>query len=238
MSATRRKTRFIWKISNLRLVIFDVDGTLVDSQEMIFDAFTFAYQKLGFAVPERSKALGFVGMSLDKIFPGLSPELSQEDHEALAQGYRDAYFHIRKARGSNATSPFFPGAKAALDALRQEEWTILAVATGKSKRGLDKLIEGYGLEGYFQSQQTADHHPSKPHPAMVQACLAETGIAADRAVMIGDTTFDMDMGRAAGVKTIGVSWGYHPTEDLQADVVIDDFAALPKKIDELIGPAT
>lgn len=224
-------------MSDLRLVIFDVDGTLVDSQEMIFAAFTYAYEGLGFDVPDRTTALGFVGMSLEKIFPNLSPELSQADHDALAQGYRDAYAHIRKTRGSNATSPFFPGAKAALDALQQEDWTILAVATGKSKRGLDKLIAGYGLEGYFQSQQTADHHPSKPHPAMVQACLSETGVAADRAVMIGDTTFDMDMGRAAGVKTIGVSWGYHPTESLQADVIIQDFGALPAEIDQLIGPA-
>ncbi len=232
----RRKIRSIWKMSDLRLVIFDVDGTLVDSQEMIFDAFSFAYKGLGLAVPKRDHALSFVGMSLDKIFPALSPDLSEATHGALAQGYRDAYFHIRKARGSNATSPFFPGAKAVLDALRSEDWTVMAVATGKSKRGLDKLIEGYGLEGYFQSQQTADHHPSKPHPAMVQACLDETGVDAGRTVMIGDTTFDIDMGRAAGVKTIGVSWGYHPTEDLQADAIIYDFASLPAMIDELIGP--
>lgn len=224
-------------MSDLRLVIFDVDGTLVDSQDMIFEAFSYAYSGLDLPVPARHQALGFVGMSLENIFPALSPELDATLHQKLAQGYRDAYFHIRKKKGSNATSPFFPGARAALDSLRTEDETILAVATGKSKRGLDKLIEGYGLEGYFQSQQTADHHPSKPHPAMILACLNETGIDATRAVMIGDTTFDMEMGRGAGVKTIGVSWGYHPTRDLQADQIIDDFSVLRKTIDDLIGPA-
>jgi phosphoglycolate phosphatase len=225
-------------MSDLRLVIFDVDGTLVDSQEMIFAAFTYAYEEKGLPVPARDRALGFVGRSLELIFPELSPELDSKTHAALAQGYRDAYFHIRQERGSNATSPFFPGARAALDQLRVQDNTILALATGKSKRGLDKLIEGYGLEGYFQSQQTADHHPSKPHPAMVQACLAETGINVDRTVMIGDTTYDIDMGRAAGVKTIGVSWGYHPVETLKADLIINTYDALMGAIDDLIGPTT
>ena len=223
---------------DLRLVIFDVDGTLVDSQEMIFAAFSFAYEGLGLPIPPRDKALGFVGRSLELIFPELSPELDAGTHSALAQGYRDAYFHLRQKGGSNATSPFFPGARHALDALKAQDWTVLAVATGKSKRGLDKLIEGYGLEGYFVSQQTADHHPSKPHPAMVQACLAETGIAPGRAVMIGDTSYDLDMGLAAGVKTIGVSWGYHPVEDLNADRIITTYDALLGTIDDLIGPET
>lgn len=224
-------------MSNLRLVIFDVDGTLVDSQDMIFAAFSHAYEAAGLPIPPRDRALSFVGMSLEKIFPLLSPELDAGSHVTLAQGYRDAYFHIREARGSAATSPFFPGARDVLDTLRAQDSTILAVATGKSKRGLDKLIAGYGLEGYFQSQQTADHHPSKPHPAMITACLAETGVPADKAVMVGDTTFDMDMARAAGVKTIGVSWGYHPVSDLQADTIIHDFNALSGAIDALIGPA-
>ncbi len=221
-----------------RLVIFDVDGTLVDSQEMIVAAFTHAYGGLDLAPPPRDQMLRFVGRSLELIFPELSPELDAPLHDKLTQGYRDAYFHLRKTRGSNATSPLYPGAMQALETLRAQDWTLLAVATGKSKRGLDKLIEGYGLEGYFLSQQVADFHPSKPHPAMVQACLNETGVAADRTVMIGDTTFDIDMGRAAGVKTIGVSWGYHPVETLQADTIIHSFDALHSAIDDLIGLET
>ena len=211
----------------LRLVIFDVDGTLVDSQVMIYDAFRFAYERAGLSVPDRAIALSYVGMSLEKIFPALSPEQNDQTHAALIQGYRDAYFHIRQERGSNM-----------LDSLKAEDWTLLAVATGKSTRGLDKLIEGHGLEGYFVSRQTADDHPSKPSPSMINAILAETGVAPDRAAMVGDTSFDMDMGQAAGSKTIGVSWGYHQVEMLKTDVIIDDFAALHRALDQLIGPAT
>lgn len=224
-------------MSKLRLVIFDVDGTLVDSQVMIYEAFAFAYEKAGLSVPDRAIALSYVGMSLEKIFPALSPQLDAATHTALAQGYRDAYFHIRQERGSAATSPFFPGARAVLDELRAQDWTLLAVATGKSNRGLDKLIEGYGLEAYFVSRQTADDHPSKPSPSMIQAILSETGVPADRSVMVGDTTFDMDMGRAAGVKTIGVSWGYHAADTLCPDILINDFSDLTGAMDQLIGPA-
>lgn len=220
----------------MRLVIFDVDGTLVDSQNMIYSAFDHAYAGLGLPVPDKQRALSFVGMSLERILPVMSPELSGDQHAALAHGYRQSYFQVRQTQGSVATSPFFPGARSTLDALRAQDWTLLAVATGKSKRGLDKLIEGHQLQGYFVSQQTADHHPSKPDPAMVEACLAEAGVAPDRTVMIGDTTFDMDMGRAAGVRTIGVSWGYHPVADLRADRIVDDFGALATAIDDLIGP--
>ncbi len=225
-------------MSKLRLVIFDVDGTLVDSQVMIYDAFAFAYEQAGLPVPDRATALSYVGMSLEKIFPALSPEQDAATHAKLIQGYRDAYFHIRQERGSNATSPFFPGAREVLDAFREQDWTLLGVATGKSTRGLDKLIEGYGLEGYFVSRQTADDHPSKPSPSMIHAILSETGVPIDRAVMIGDTTFDMDMGRAAGIRTIGVSWGYHPAETLRPDILIDDFLALPAAVDRLIGSAS
>ncbi len=221
-------------MTDLRLVIFDVDGTLVDSQDMIFAAFEFAYEGQGLPVPDRAHALSYVGMSLDLIFPRLSPELNTDQHKGLIQGYRDAYFHIRETRGSNATSPFYPGARAALDALRAQDWTLLAVATGKSKRGLDKLIEGHALRGYFISEQTADFHPSKPHPSMIQKAMADAGVEAAQTVMVGDTSYDMDMGRAAGVKTIGVTWGYHDANTLDADRMIGDFADLTKAVDELI----
>ncbi|MEL6682234.1 MAG: HAD-IA family hydrolase [Pseudomonadota bacterium] len=222
-------------MSDLRLVIFDVDGTLVDSQVMIYDAFCFAYEQAGLPVPDRAEALSYVGMSLETIFPAMSPEQNAATHATLIQGYRDAYFHIRQTRGSNATSPFFPGARQALDELHAQDWTLLGVATGKSTRGLDKLIEGHGLEGYFISRQTADDHPSKPSPSMINAILSDTGVDPNKAVMVGDTTFDMDMGRAAGVGTIGVSWGYHDAQTLQADILIHDFASLSDAIDQLTG---
>jgi phosphoglycolate phosphatase len=92
------------------------------------------------------------------------------------------------------------------------------------------------LTGVFHSEQVADHHPSKPHPAMILAALRETGVSPARAVMVGDTTYDMDMARAAGVASIGVTWGYHDPSDLRADIMINDFDALDAAIDNLIRP--
>jgi len=224
-------------MSDLRLVIFDVDGTLVDSQGLIYRSFVAAYDAVGLTPPRRSAALRFVGLSLAQTFPALSPELSATAHAQLEAAYKDAYHKARLAEGSVASSPFYPRVRAVLDELRAQDWTLLAVATGKSKRGLDALIAGHGLDGYFVSRQTADTHPSKPHPSMIDACLAETGVSAGRAVMIGDTRFDMDMAKAAGVKRIGVAWGYHPVDTLDADRIVGDFDALPSAIDELIGPA-
>ena len=228
----------LWTMSNLRLVIFDVDGTLVDSQAMIFQSFTAAYEGCGLPVPARAEVMQHVGISLDQIFPRLAPDLDSVMHARLAAKYRETYFAIRQQQGDKVSSPFFPGARDTLDALKAQDWTLLAVATGKAKRGLDGMINGHDLHGYFQSLQSADDHPSKPHPSMIETCLRDTGVDAENAVMIGDTTFDMDMGRAAGVKTIGVSWGHHPAAQLNADLIVDDFDALIPAIDQLLGPET
>jgi phosphoglycolate phosphatase len=123
-----------------------------------------------------------------------------------------------------------------LNALRSQDWTLLGVATGKSKRGLDKLIEGHSLNGYFVTQQVADFHPSKPHPSMVLAALSDTGVDPDDAVIIGDTAFDIEMGRAAGIRTIGVNWGYHSVDRLAAaHRTVDHPTELLEAIDETLG---
>ncbi len=223
-------------MSNLRLVIFDVDGTLVDSAALVATSFSRAYEVLGLQPPPREKALHYVGISLNQIFPLLSPELDSDTHTALAAAYREVYHATRLEMGDAAAAPFFPGARAALDELKAQDWTLLAIATGKAQRGVDAMVAAHGLEGYFQSQQTADGHPSKPHPSMIFTCLAETGVAPERTVMIGDTTYDMDMGRSAGVRTMAVSWGHHPVDKLKADAVVTNFADLLPTIDQLIGP--
>lgn len=218
-----------------RLVIFDVDGTLVDSQNDIVAAMTAAFAAQDLALPPRPEILSIVGLSLDVAMRRLAPDASVARCDALVQSYKDAYFRLRSQVGVAVSSPLFKGARAALDRLRAEDHTVLAVATGKSARGLSKLIEGHGLESCFASLQTADDHPSKPHPSMIDRCLEETGIAANRAVIVGDTEFDMDMGRAAGVGCIGVSWGYHAPVRLRADAIIDSFAELPAAIDAVLG---
>jgi len=215
-------------MSGLRLVVFDVDGTLVDSQAHILAAMARAFAATGRPSPPREAVLDIVGLSLPVAMARLSPAALLEV-PVLVDAYREAFADLRLSAGDAALSPLYPGARDCLSALASEPWTLLGVATGKSRRGLTHLFELHDLGSTFQTVQVADDHPSKPHPAMLEACLSETGADAARSVMIGDTTYDIEMGRAAGFRTIGVSWGYHAAEVLHAagaHAVIDDFAAL------------
>lgn len=220
-------------MSDLRLVIFDVDGTLVDSQAEIMAAMTMAFASEGIAMPERQAVLSIVGLSLAEAFAVLCPTVTGDQQARLVAAYKDAFRHLRQ--DNQEMGPLFPGAREAIAALQAQDHTLLAVATGKSRRGLDKVLERHGLTGVFHSEQVADHHPSKPNPSMILTALNETGILPSRAVMLGDTTYDMDMARAAGIKKIGVTWGYHAAEALQPDAMIETFAALGRAVDELIG---
>ena len=216
----------------LRLVIFDVDGTLVDSQSDILGAMHLSFAAEGLPTPARGDILGVVGLSLDVLMPRLAPDADALRLARLVQGYKDAYMALRSEQGGAVSSPFYPGARAVLDHLRAMPDVLLGVATGKSRRGLDKLIEAHGLEGMFVTQQVADFHPSKPNPAMLLQALSETGVDAAEAVMLGDTSFDMDMAQAAGVTGIGVSWGYHPPARLTAARhMVDSFDAVPPLLD-------
>ncbi|TCO71526.1 HAD-IA family hydrolase [Rhodovulum euryhalinum] len=217
----------------LRLVIFDVDGTLVDSQSHIAASMAAAFQAEGLAVPPLPAILGVVGLSLPVAIARLAPDLPGDRLARMVEGYRQQYFALRV--GTEA-SPLYPGARAAVETLAAADDTLLGIATGKSRRGLDAILETHALGSHFVTRQSADDHPSKPHPAMVLAALSETGVAPENAVMIGDTEFDIEMGRAAGVRTLGVTWGYHAPDRLAAaDAVIDSFASLPAAVDRLRG---
>ena len=218
----------------LRLVIFDVDGTLVDSQSDILGAMHLAFEAEGLSPPTRAQTLGVVGLSLDVLMAQLAPAQNVASQARLVAGYKDAYMTLRAANSAGTSSPFYPGARAVLEALHARPDTLLGVATGKSKRGLDKLIEAHDLGGMFVTQQVADFHPSKPHPSMLLEALRETGVAAGNAVMVGDTSFDMEMAQAADLTGIGVRWGYHGQERLgAARHLIDALADLPPLLDEI-----
>lgn len=222
LAATRPRTR---------LVIFDVDGTLVDSQDDIIASMRSAFTQAGLAHPEDDAVRAIVGLSLDMALPRLAPDAEGEMHSRMVGWYKQAYMTSRLTRGVRETSPLYPGVAEGLAALAAQPGLVLGIATGKSRRGLDTLLEGHGLTGHFATCQVADDHPSKPHPSMVLAALAETGVAAQDAVMIGDTSYDRDMARAAGVGFVGVSWGYHPVESLTGGAaVVDSFAQLPKTL--------
>jgi phosphoglycolate phosphatase len=170
---------------------------------------------------------------LAEAFATLCPDAAPDQRARMVEAYKGAFMSLRA--DNMEMGPLFPGARVAIDALQAQDDTLLAVATGKSRRGLDKVLERHGLTGVFHSEQVADHHPSKPNPSMILTALNETGVMPQRAVMLGDTTFDMDMARAAGIKKIGVTWGYHAADLLQPDAMIDDFAGLLGAVDQLIG---
>ena len=222
----------------LRLAVFDVDGTLIDSQDFIVEAMNRAFGAMGVALPTRAEVLSIVGLSLHDAIQRLVPRLSEAEVAEASHQYKDMFIQLRAEKGGEASAPMYPGARAALEHLHGRDEVLLGVATGKARRGLDHAYDAHNLRHFFVTSQTADNHPSKPHPSMLRAALSETGADAAHAVMIGDTSFDMEMGRAAGYRTIGVTWGYHPREGLiaaGADLLIDTYADLAAALDELWG---
>ncbi|WP_368186385.1 HAD-IA family hydrolase [Aestuariibius sp. HNIBRBA575] len=222
-------------MSDLRLVIFDVDGTLVDSQADIAGAMRLSFAAAGLPAPTHDDVLSIVGLSLPEAMRLLHPSGADADIDRLVVGYKDAYMTLRAEIGADQSSPLYPGVRQVLDDLKARDDVLLALATGKSKRGLDKLIEGHQLHGYFQSQQVSDFHPSKPNPSMIFTAMSECGVDAAQTVMVGDTTFDMDMARAAKVPGIGVDWGYHPAEMLGTPHIISHMSQLPGLLPKIWG---
>lgn len=218
----------------MKLAIFDVDGTLVDSQAMIAASLTAAFAAEGLAVPERSRMMSIVGLSLVDAMAALAPDHEATRHERLAAAYKEAFWQHR-AQGQH-TETLFPGAEALLAKLRARGDVALGIATGKSRRGVAHLIEKHGWEDWFATVQTSDDHPSKPHPSMIVTALAETGLRPAAAIMIGDTSFDIAMARAADVGAAGVSWGNHPVAELTtagAHTISNDFKELEHHLESL-----
>ncbi|NJR78151.1 HAD-IA family hydrolase [Sphingomonas corticis] len=198
----------------IRLAVFDCDGTLSDGQANICRAMEAAYAAGGLPVPPREAIRGIVGLSLVEAVAALSPEADAALHRALAADYKAAFFRMRTA-GELDAEPLYDGLAATLDALAADGW-LLGIATGKSDRGLAHLLAHHGLSDRFVTLQTADRHPSKPHPAMLEAAMAQAGALPHMTAMIGDTSYDMAMARAAGVRAVGVTWGYHDEATLRA----------------------
>jgi phosphoglycolate phosphatase len=208
----------------LQLVIFDVDGTLIDSQNMIVAAQREAFAACGLEPPSRARSLSIVGLSLPEAFTALVG--ADGPIEKLAEAYKAAFGRLRADPACE--EPLFPGAEALIARLTARSDVVLGVATGKSRRGVAHILATHGWTDVFATVQTADDAPSKPDPTMLRQALEDTGIQADAAVMIGDTSFDMGMAKAAGLHAVGVSWGYHPVAALReagADTIIDSFEA-------------
>ena len=196
-----------------RLAIFDCDGTLVDSGATITAALKASFEENGLAVPPPSVTRRVIGLSLVGAMAALLPHAEPERHLELAEDYKRAFMGLRVA--GQVEEPLFEGVLELLDVLEADGW-LLAVATGKSDRGLKHCLDQHGIHARFVSLQTADRHPSKPHPSMVEQAIADAGTSAASTVVVGDTSFDMAMAVNAGAAGIGAGWGYHETAELRS----------------------
>ncbi len=211
----------------LSLVVFDCDGTLVDSQYLIVEAMKQAFITVELCPPERSEILKTIGLSLPEAMGKLVPEQLPGTREELCNNYRMWCTKLRSQQESK--EPLFPGAASLLFNLAARDDVVLGIATGKSRRGVTRFIEQNKLQGVFSTIQTADDAPSKPHPGMLLQAMAETGASLESTVMIGDTAYDMIMAACAKVASIGVTWGYHSVSDLRrsgATRIVRNFSAL------------
>ncbi|MCB9942688.1 MAG: HAD-IA family hydrolase [Geminicoccaceae bacterium] len=197
----------------VQLVVFDCDGTLVDSEATIVHCARTAFDRCGLPVPGADQVRRIVGLSLLEAMTALLGDNDDPSRsQCIAQAYRDEFVAYRSR--PDFSEPLFDGVRDLLDDLLSRG-LLMGVATGKSMPGLERVIAHNGLERYFITLQTADLHPSKPHPSMMQAAMRETGAVPERTVIIGDTTYDIDMGLAAGCRAIGVAYGNHPPEELE-----------------------
>jgi phosphoglycolate phosphatase len=196
-----------------RLAVFDCDGTLVDSGLNICLAMEECFARAELPAPDREQTRRVVGLSLVEAMQAMLPAAEPHVHVALAADYKHAFQRLR-GRGLVA-EPLYEGVVELIGALEDDGW-LLGVATGKSDRGLALCLDHHRLSSRFLTLQTADRHPSKPHPSMLEQAMADAGAAPETTLMIGDTSYDMAMARAAGVTAIGVAWGYHEREELIA----------------------
>ena len=222
----------------LCLVIFDCDGTLVDSQAMIVAAMARAFELHRLKPLTRHQVLSSVGLSPPEALRYLVPDASEATVESLVTAFKGGYTALRQQPENH--EPFYPHVLDTLHALNARNHMQLGIATGKSRRGVKNLLDRHGLDRHFSTNQTADTNPSKPSPVMIERALAEAGCEAAHAVMIGDTVYDIEMAKNAGIPAIGVAWGYHPAAELAAagaDVIVSDGALLLATIDRVLARA-
>jgi phosphoglycolate phosphatase len=209
-----------------KLAIFDCDGTLVDSQSTICRAMEECFVGAKLEPPSREATRRVVGLSLIEAVQAILPDADAEFHAMLADKYKAAFFRMRQ--NGEVEEPLFEGTIELLAALEEQEW-LLGIATGKSDRGLHHCLETHGIRARFVTLQTADRHPSKPHPSMVEAAIADAGASAERCIMVGDTQYDIAMAKAANVRAVGVAWGYHPADEL-IEAGADHIASRPADV--------
>jgi phosphoglycolate phosphatase len=211
-----------------RLAVFDVDGTLVDSRRSIADAMSQAFVALDLPPPSYDETRKIVGLSLEPAIQQLAPTLPRERWTALGEAYTQAFVRNREA---GLEEPLYQGAREHLEKLKEGGW-ILGLATGKSRKGVFSMLERHALGPLFDCAFCADDGPGKPHPHMLELNMKHVGIDPTSTVMIGDTSFDMQMARAANAYAIGVPWGFHTHDEIaeHAHEIAKDFVCLSERL--------
>ena len=219
----------------MRLVIFDMDGTLIDTQALIAEHMAATFTGRGLDAPTPAQSRRVIGLSLPLALARLAHSDDPVLIDQLVEDYRAHYRASLVAEGNR--EGLFPGAREALEGLHAQPATMLGIATGKGLSGVHRILALHGVTEYFVTLQTPDHNPSKPHPGMLESAMRETGATPEETVMVGDTTFDIEMGVAAGCKTIGVTWGYHEPHELiaaGASTMIDRYDQLAGAVGQLL----
>ena len=214
----------------LKLAIWDMDGTIVDSRDVIKTAMGRAFETCGFPAPAYDDLRKTIGLGLDEVCRTLAPDY--HDIPGLSVAYKEAF--VLRRQEENFKEPLYEGAMETLERLANENW-LIAMATGKSHRGIRAIFEMHPLEPYFDTIWCADDGPGKPHPFMVEQCMNALGCEPHQSLIIGDAIHDITMGRNAGIHTVGVSWGFGAADELEAagaHAVVHDFAALNGVLDD------
>ncbi|MXO88882.1 HAD-IA family hydrolase [Altererythrobacter aestuarii] len=214
----------------MRLAVFDCDGTLSDGQAAVCRSMEIAFSQAGLPAPDLGQVRRIVGLSLPQAIRSLAPGAAQDQQNVVLEAYKQA-FRAARLDGS-LHEPLFPGMAELVRSLHGRGW-MLGVATGKSDRGLKSTLATNGLLDFFTTLQTADRHPSKPHPSMLHTAMEEALARPENTVMIGDTVFDMECAVAAGTGAIGVAWGYHEADELRS-AGATAIAASARELEELL----
>ncbi|MBB4142114.1 phosphoglycolate phosphatase [Rhizobium rhizoryzae] len=220
-------------MSDLRLVLFDCDGTLVDSAKLIHEVMVRTFTHFQYAAPTLEQTKSIIGLTLDIAIARLQGK-AHADEEAVGMMayYKSIFLQTRSELGFE--EPLFDGIREVLTSLEAREQLLIGAVTGKSRRGLNMIVQTHQFGKLFTVSRTADDCPSKPHPAMVTECCDESGIPPSRTLVIGDAIYDMQMAKAAGATAIGVSWGYASVADLLS-AGADAIARTPDDLLRLIG---
>ncbi len=221
-------------MNDLKLVIFDLDGTLIDTVSLFVGSISTVFESMGQPIPDEKLIRSISGLGMQIGLRRIAPDLNEADTEKLIQMYREEYL---KRATQSMQEGLFPGAIEALNQLHKREDVVLAVATGKPLINTNRVLEAHKVKGLFTSIHTPDTNIAKPNPDMIVTAMGIVDVTPQRTVMIGDTTHDMEMSVAAGVKALGVDWGYHQPDELNkagADVIVSDFDQMITAIDSLL----